>query len=597
MEVSNRLSSDSSQSTMPLSDDTAVTSPIDRILSRESQRNGSISQKSPIIFQPGNAGPDPSTAIPEEPGNVAATDALMVNQAEVLAHPMPSEMSDLESLIDGDSWNDLGNYTSSKDLEIKSQSAKSYVKQSAQYTRLIETRLQYLEQWVKTHHTSKDESELFSELDDRKQEKAKYGWGAEDFSDDQADPNWTMEQLVEYYEPDIVPQVNRAFRDQLRLFHGSKFAIDVPLEDSDAGIQTHVWPAQTKRRNARKSKISSKARRPLPTVGYHRLSKIRINSKPIRQALLQMPKVHFMDPIVIAPFKTLFCNEEKMRAYLHELERVANSSTDPVTDPSNSGSQACSIDLNDREGGLEPEGHRSRLGQIEEDPNNPGPESNPFFENMKDIAKAKVTLPHWRCLVELLDKDLKYLQDLRRDIELGTVGDILFQDAWHLFSPGDLIITKETGYLQALRVLSSTGGRRLIDARVRESDWGEAKGPTTYTEDWLNPHESTDYYSPLVINCYHLDFDGRHFGPVQVDIKIEPYKGTKPVTKLPIYPAQFHGKSASGSQDSDMEPHSSEILNKLKERGQRFCELCPKSEVCHMQYQGMSLDEVPDFVC
>lgn len=599
MKGSTRSSEASSDSTVPLSDDTAATVPIDRSTLLISQRSGPIPESSMNNLRRANLLPSQNVPMSEETAN--EDDATRTKHAENAERLVPCELSDIDSLIDGDSWNEMSTFAKSKDVETNRQRTKSHAKEEARYTKFIEDRLQYLEQWIKDRQdSSKDENELFSEPGDQTRENTKYAWSAEDFSDDHANPSWTMEQLVDYYEPDVHPKVNRAFRDDLRLFHGSKFAIDVPMEDPDAGNETHVWPAYTKRRDLKKSSMHSKAKRSLPNVGSHRLGKVRINSNPIRRALLQLPKVHLTDPIIIAPFKTLLCNEDKIRAHLHDLERLANFNPDFAFE-SNHGSQACSVDLKERDSGLELEGYTSRLSQIDEELNSPTTEINPHFEIMKDIAKARVTLPHWRCLIELLDRDFKYLSDLRQEIKQGSLQNVVFEDTWHLFSPGDLIITNETGHLQALRVLSVTGGRRLIDARVKEGDWGEAKGPTMYTEDWLNPHESTDHFSPLVVNCYHLDFNGHHFGPVQVDQKIEPYTGTKPVTKLPIYPAQFLERIPRSELSPSTGPNAgisgSKMLNELQKRGQRFCKLCPDvDQVCHMQYQGMTLDEVPDLV-
>ena len=585
----------------PLNGGAISTAQLDTSLSEQSRRRNSCTKKPALGVDPKPRKASQSTNIPSHANSVEEA-ANVVEMAEERRDDekrpsTPSESSEVNSHVDGYSWNDIGSYTKLKDLESRKQLFKTYVKHEAQYAKLLEDRLQYLEQWVKERQDSKDDSEALSEPGDLRREKAKYSWSAEDFSDDIADPSWSMEQLLEYYKPETIPKINRGFRDEMRLFQGSKFAIDVPLEDPEAGNESHAWPEYTRpqdRRSLKLSRSTAGVKRSLPTPGSQKISKVRINSNPVRQGLLRLHSLHLTDPIIISPFKTLLCNEDDIRKHLKYLETMAKSSPEKPNDLSTGGSQTYSSGL-----GEYINGHKKSGPADEEESNGSTAEaSNPYFEHMKEIAKARVTLPHWRCLIELLDKDLNYLLQLRQEIDSGTLREISFDYCWHLFSPGSLIISNELGlgHLQALRVLQVTGGRRLINAQMKEGEWGDFSTPTTYTRDWLNPHTTQSEFSPLILNAYHLDFDGRHYGPVQVDFKIDAYTGAKPVTKLTVYPAQFLGK-IPGLSLRNFDGTDSEVLANLKKRGQRFCDLCPvDGEVCHKRYQGMSLDNVPDMV-
>jgi len=52
-------------------------------------------------------------------------------------------------------------------------------------------------------------------------------------------------------------------------------------------------------------------------------------------------------------------------------------------------------------------------------------------------------ISHLQCLLNFMNEDLKDVFDLRQDLAEKRVREIAFDDLWHLFKPGDLIITSE----------------------------------------------------------------------------------------------------------------------------------------------------------
>jgi hypothetical protein len=80
-----------------------------------------------------------------------------------------------------------------------------------------------------------------------------------------------------------------------------------------------------------------------------------------------------------------------------------------------------------------------------------GPDSKkelPEFDNEDLLADLKL-------LVEFLDVDLKPTFELRKKIKDGTATSIEFQDLWHLFESGDVVVD-QTNRSTAYRVLSYT---------------------------------------------------------------------------------------------------------------------------------------------
>ncbi|KAI9646475.1 hypothetical protein NHQ30_004468 [Ciborinia camelliae] len=117
---------------------------------------------------------------------------------------------------------------------------------------------------------------------------------------------------------------------------------------------------------------------------------------------------------------------------------------------------------------------------------------------------------HLKCLVEFMDGDLKHVFDLRQQIKDGSLKEIAFADLWHLFSPGDVIVTSPLD--RAYRVFYTSGGR----PRLSKSELFEKK----------------TVFSPFNINCFHMGYDWKAVGPVHETLRIQEYVGKKPVTEL-----------------------------------------------------------------
>jgi len=194
------------------------------------------------------------------------------------------------------------------------------------------------------------------------------------------------------------------------------------------------------------------------------------------------------------------------------------------------------------------------------------------WEKTVEIKFSEALSNDYKCLVRLLDTELKPILDLRREIEETTLEYSAFEEIWHLFKPGDLIISKNPK-VRAYRVMHVTGGRPLLSPNWKPS------GPPPLDYSFHDPLVRHGSITPLVLDCFYIDFDGKIFGPAPQRIEIEPFEGKRLITSLDVYPIRF-----DKGRDS--------LMDMLTKRGARFVEL---SQVTHKRYTGLSLKDAHMF--
>ena len=192
-----------------------------------------------------------------------------------------------------------------------------------------------------------------------------------------------------------------------------------------------------------------------------------------------------------------------------------------------------------------------------------------------DAAKAEHLLQSWRTMIAVMDSDLRPKMELCSKIRNQTLKEIAYEDLGYLFKPGDVVLASQDQRLQALAVLATTGGRRLLDLRVRQTN-GEDEPESFF--------HTSGGHSPFVVDCFYYDFDGTNFGAILRSITIPKYEGKTPVNLLAVYP-----ESLSGRADED-------VKTILAERGRKFVQLCSTSTVAHRTYTGRTLDDPPEEV-
>jgi hypothetical protein len=79
--------------------------------------------------------------------------------------------------------------------------------------------------------------------------------------------------------------------------------------------------------------------------------------------------------------------------------------------------------------------------------------------------------------------------------------------------------------------------------------------------------------TPLVLDCFYIDFDGNAHGPRPARFIIPEYMGARDILSLDVHPAQFA-------------PDVEDVRSYLQRRGKRFVET---AQGMHKEYDGRTL--------
>ena len=153
----------------------------------------------------------------------------------------------------------------------------------------------------------------------------------------------------------------------------------------------------------------------------------------------------------------------------------------------------------------------------------------------------------------LLDTILNGSGDLKLDKYFKTreshkdQKSVAFESLWTLFPPGTLICSKQfLGQDQVFIVQDNRGPWPLIGRK--NTRW--------------------------ILNCWTYDWDGKVFKRMALDLSIDAFEGTRPITSLPFYPLDHH------SQPKD-------LVKRLVERGAKYKEFCTAKQGSRMfDYKG-----------
>ena len=315
-----------------------------------------------------------------------------------------------------------------------------------------------------------------------------------------------------------------------------KHTIDVLM--GDPVIPHDIWRIWRKPDIARLSRVSPTEPSPVAKMSgdFHSIpDRIRINGESLKQLLEKALKVEFKycPVVLLKPFKLLVQHNDHIRNLYKQLEKkFGRKLTIPVGPDASENSQG-------------PDRYRG------------GAAKNEDRNSLLDTYGTDQAYKELGCLIELMDGDLKAL----KHFEGTSVTKIPFSELWHIFQPGDEVITAQKP-INAYRVLHVTGGRPYLSP------------PEPYGEDngsYALPEKSSDF----VINCYQVGFDGNKFGPVAHSFSIQKYNGLRDVTTLLVYPLKFA-------------TDPSEIRETLSANGQTFLDV---SRGGHVQYRGLNLHE------
>ncbi|KAI9886311.1 MAG: hypothetical protein M1823_001868 [Watsoniomyces obsoletus] len=119
-----------------------------------------------------------------------------------------------------------------------------------------------------------------------------------------------------------------------------------------------------------------------------------------------------------------------------------------------------------------------------------------------------------------------------------------FKNLWLLLKPGDLVFEKLNDHLDPYIISTIEGGMNRV-------------------------------VSPYKISLWHMDSDGTHFGRSVHQTTINPFEGEVEITKLKVYPAEYH-------------PEHEKKRQELMDRGRKWFQTV--KGISYKEYTGASLE-------
>lgn len=195
-------------------------------------------------------------------------------------------------------------------------------------------------------------------------------------------------------------------------------------------------------------------------------------------------------------------------------------------------------------------------------------------------------IAHLSCLRNFVSSELKDKVEMCKSIREGSLESIAFEDLWHLYSPGDIVVLKQKECITLIKVYSVAGGQ--MQHRARRSNEMEPSRRQRRTmdvngdqvdqseEDELENLSKRETWAigswvPLKLDCFSMVSNGDLIGPVESFFKIKPFEGKKQITDLVLYPLRFH-------------PDYETLLSQMEERGQLYLKA-----IGHKSYDGLTI--------
>lgn len=272
--------------------------------------------------------------------------------------------------------------------------------------------------------------------------------------------------------------------------------------------------------------------------------------------------------VLIRPFKYLVWYEAEIRQFCKDLEldyeqAEAEAQADLEHSSQNLGLKAANI-----------------AAAIKDDE-----KSDKETETLRQAAdRAKQERDEFRCLLEFMDRDMADIFDIKHQISDKTLKELAYEHLWQLFRPGDIVhhpnAQDEGSRYQAYRIIHVTGGRVCFDTgkkssfnAVRDRNWESESETEERCREAVSTsdHEMTSF----IIDCFYIEFDGHRIGPRPKRFVVPRYKGTLPISSLPLYPSFLH-------------PDNQRIQETLIARGKQFVEL---EAGIHKKYEGITIRE------
>ena len=204
-----------------------------------------------------------------------------------------------------------------------------------------------------------------------------------------------------------------------------------------------------------------------------------------------------------------------------------------------------------------------------------------------EAFRAKAERDQLRCLVDFMSSDMQDIFDVKRQTADRTLKEVAFEHLWLVYAPGDLVYKRDiiegSSTYQAYRVLHVTGGRPILDTlnncgfnSINDRDWEGESESEEKVRDTIRGSSLT--ITPVVIDCFSIDFDGNRMGPKSRRFVIPAFNGKRKVDALELCPPFSL-------------PQHERLREELIERGRKFTRVANGS---HKQYSGTTLRETKE---
>ena len=379
--------------------------------------------------------------------------------------PLRHEASKDYEVVDENSDSDSYNIKNAKSpLEDRRLNARRRAKQAILFTSLVEDRLAFLEeQFQRLQQLTGEDPIVLRNLKDSSISSA---------------PSHAAEiKRMTWAEwkstPAIVVGKGPKAKHNAEVNPTQRSVLEVLIEDPQANMRRRLRmqkkvQAPPKKRFEPNEKVKSLAAvepELLPSGTPRVPERLRIRSGVLLEILEQVTDVKLPTGpnglkklVLLRPFKLLFTYEAKIRARLKTMEEDDETRSMGDEAPQIAGDRENGFNLPSTDSAQNKSFRFSKKLSSEDNlgvfpPGNSNDEGNGYgFGLQPDSTNTSEGLEHLRLLVEFMDKDLKPLLDLRKQIADRTLRKIAFADLWHLFEHGQEVRAPGND-LQLYRVL------------------------------------------------------------------------------------------------------------------------------------------------
>ncbi|KAI4193014.1 MAG: hypothetical protein LQ350_008504 [Teloschistes chrysophthalmus] len=320
------------------------------------------------------------------------------------------------------------------------------------------------------------------------------------------------------------------------------------------------------------------------------IERIRIRSFHIINALQIITEQTFSSSsrlIIHRPFKVLLFYHEQIVEYLAEMEHdFAENTQCPL------GKQCKGfVDLGDSD--ANPDYYKNKRRSFHrrsfEQPNSQTQDGVPSteltdnecrHEESEELLAQAEAIIHLRILVKFMKEDMQEIFAKHELLRSSQAEMVAFQDMWHLFMAGDLVVSESDSSDRGLELYQVAilpacdffSSRRPVKQIQTKTEGSHQLVESVYRE------ESVSAMNVFTVDVFYFDFDGQKFGPVEKRLQLVSYEGEKSIVGLPLYPLRFRKDAA-------------EFKDMMLERGRKFQELSIPNVYPHREYNGLSIGE------